>query len=227
MLSVSRITIDGRRDDSCRSLWFEFSSNTSHSPSDLDRLICPTTASQLLSILHTCSLSTYLLLKTRSVDMPTKQKAQIHQEHHFEFFGPHVPGLLLLVLPAVLYALVYGCNASGCLQIYPSLSIPGFAPGTLMWSSTAMAVVSGWMLLVLVLHVILPGLRAEGVLLPNGKRLSYKLNGRWVAPTIMLLHKCVICAHKIFQSSISSHVCNHHICSCSKFCLYTTYICHT
>lgn len=104
-------------------------------------------------------------------------KVKKHQEHHFEFFGPHVPGLLLLILPAVLYALVYGCNASGCLQIYPTLSIPGFAPGTLLWSNQAMAVFTGWMLLVLSLHVALPGLRAEGVPLPNGKRLSYKLNG--------------------------------------------------
>ncbi|MEW5315267.1 MAG: hypothetical protein WDW38_006709 [Sanguina aurantia] len=39
-----------------------------------------------------------------------------------------------------------------------------------------MAVITGWVLLVLSLHVVLPGLRADGVPLPNGKRLSYKLN---------------------------------------------------
>ena len=38
-------------------------------------------------------------------------------DFEFEFFGPHVPGLLLLLLPAVLYGLIYGCNSAGCLRI--------------------------------------------------------------------------------------------------------------
>jgi delta14-sterol reductase len=97
--------------------------------------------------------------------------------HQYEFFGPYGPAVLLFVLPATLYGLIYGCNAKGCLQLSPSLQIPGFAPGSELWSSSALAVYSGWFALVLLLHLALPGTRADGVVLPNGKRLTYKLNG--------------------------------------------------
>ena len=47
----------------------------------------------------------------------------------FEFFGPHVPGLLLVVLPAVLYGLILGCNKDACLRLHltswpPSVTLP-------------------------------------------------------------------------------------------------------
>jgi hypothetical protein len=40
-----------------------------------------------------------------------------------------------------------------------------------------MAAVVAWFVLVLLLHVLLPGEEAQGVLLPTGRRLTYKLNG--------------------------------------------------
>lgn len=99
------------------------------------------------------------------------------QQQHFEFFGPWGPAILLFALPATLYALIYGCNSKGCLQLYPSLEIPGFVEGSQLWSSQALVAYVAWFGAVLLLHLALPGSRAEGVVLPNGKRLTYKLNG--------------------------------------------------
>lgn len=51
----------------------------------------------------------------------------------------------------------------------------------------------GWMLLHVLLERVLPGETAEGVLLPNQKRLSYRLSGHlqfWVTLAIVT-HGCV------------------------------------
>lgn len=95
----------------------------------------------------------------------------------FEFFGPHGPALLLLALPLTVLGLAYGCNERGCMQLYPKFWVPGFAPGQPIYTHEAMAAVAGWFALVLLLHLILPGQRAQGVALPDGSRLTYKLNG--------------------------------------------------
>lgn len=100
-----------------------------------------------------------------------------HEHFEYEFFGPYGPGLLTLVLPCVVLGLTYACNSEGCLQL-PDLSVPGFPSGQPLYSHEAMAAVLGWFLLVLLLHVVLPGERAQGVLLPTGRRLTYKLNGK-------------------------------------------------
>ncbi|GAX81135.1 hypothetical protein CEUSTIGMA_g8569.t1 [Chlamydomonas eustigma] len=103
-----------------------------------------------------------------------------HGDHEsYEFFGPHVPGILVFVLPAVLYGLVYGCNSSGCLKInldsitWPSGSLP---PGMALFSLEALGVYCGWFFALMLLHLILPGSKAQGVVLPDGSRLQYKLN---------------------------------------------------
>ncbi len=96
---------------------------------------------------------------------------------HYEFFGPHGPALLVFVLPLTLYGLIAGCNATGCLALWPSIKVPGFPSGMTFWSWEALYVYVGWFAVVLGLHLVLPGTRAEGVILPNGKRLTYKLNG--------------------------------------------------
>lgn len=36
---------------------------------------------------------------------------------------------------------------------------------------------AGWILFQAILHIILPGVRAKGTLLPDGSRLEYTLNG--------------------------------------------------
>ena len=44
----------------------------------------------------------------------------------FEFFGPHVPGALLLALPAVLYGLILGCHRDACLSLGTTTAAPFF-----------------------------------------------------------------------------------------------------
>ncbi|KAJ9511145.1 hypothetical protein QJQ45_013223 [Haematococcus lacustris] len=105
-----------------------------------------------------------------------RDKAAHTDCHAYEFFGPHVPAALIVVLPLVLYGLVYACNSQGCLQLYPSLSIPGFPPDQKLWSTEAFAVYLGWVLGLALLHRLLPGRSVQGVVLPNGTRLTYKLN---------------------------------------------------
>ena len=58
---------------------------------------------------------------------PGKRVPPPSHEAEFEFFGPHVPGLLLFILPAVLYGLIFGCNRDGCLLLSltsPYVSLP-------------------------------------------------------------------------------------------------------
>lgn len=111
-------------------------------------------------------------------------------KHEYEFFGPHGPAVLTLVLPAVIYGLVYTCNSSGCLELWPQLRIPGFPSGAQLFSWEALQVYCGWFFGLVALHLILPGKKAEGVVLPNGKRLTYKLNGGPSHDACMLAPSC-------------------------------------
>ncbi len=66
---------------------------------------------------------------------------------HFEFGGPYLGPLAITVgLPAVCYILTYICNARGCFTLRDPLSIPGFPPGTVVFSWQAVGVVIGWSL---------------------------------------------------------------------------------
>lgn len=103
-----------------------------------------------------------------------------HDSHEFEFCGPWGPVLLVFVLPLVCYGLYFGCNAHACLQIMPSLFIPASLPPAAFYSHTAMLVFTSIFCGVLALHIILPGKKVQGVVLPDGSRLTYKLNGRHV-----------------------------------------------
>jgi len=98
----------------------------------------------------------------------------------YEFFGPYVPGALVVILPSVLYALYLGCNASGCLQLWPNFRLPTLPEHLKLCSWEALGMVVAWLLLVAGLHLLLPGKHAQGVQLPNGGRLVYKLNGAWL-----------------------------------------------
>ncbi|KAF8070897.1 5-methyltetrahydropteroyltriglutamate--homocysteine methyltransferase [Scenedesmus sp. PABB004] len=97
-----------------------------------------------------------------------------HEE--WEFFGPYGPGAIMLALPAVVLGLSWACNADGCLSLWPRLSVPGWPPGTQLYTHEAMVAVLGWFALILALHLLLPGQTARGVELPDKRRLTYKLN---------------------------------------------------
>ena len=109
--------------------------------------------------------------------MQPSQKAQQVDHTDYEFFGPHGTAVIIFVLPAVLYGLFYSCNASGCLQLLPQLTVPGFPSGSQIFTLDALLVYFGWMAALVLLHVLLPGQKAQGVMLPDGSRLTYKLNG--------------------------------------------------
>ncbi|KAF5843005.1 sterol reductase, partial [Dunaliella salina] len=98
-----------------------------------------------------------------------------------EFFGPHGPALLILVLPAVVYGLFLACNQADCLSVWPTLHIPSSLkalPESLtLFSWEAMGVFGAWFGGLALLHLILPGKRVQGAPLPDGSRLTYKLNG--------------------------------------------------
>lgn len=75
-----------------------------------------------------------------------EQHEQMQQEQHtsYEFFGPHGPAALTLLLPATVYGLHAACNSQGCLQLLPNLSFPGFPAGAHWFSLKALAVVAAY-----------------------------------------------------------------------------------
>jgi hypothetical protein len=112
---------------------------------------------------------------------PSSSSSRQHhnQQHHdWEFFGPYGPAVLVVALPCVVLGLSFACNPHGCLSL-PSLALPGLHPSQPLYTHEAMAAMVGWFFLVLGLHVLLPADTVEGVLLPNGRRLTYRLNGEF------------------------------------------------
>lgn len=99
-------------------------------------------------------------------------------DQEYEFMGPVLgPVAVMVGLPAVCYGLVYACNAEGCLS-FRSLSVPGFPSRTQLISAEAFAAILGWLAFQIVLHLLMPGKHIRGTLLANGKRLTYKVNGK-------------------------------------------------
>lgn len=109
---------------------------------------------------------------------PTHPSSSQADHEEYEFFGPHGPFLLIFLLPAVLYALIYACNKDGCFSLYPLpvKTAPGFPSGSRLFSWEATAAYFGWFFGLVALHLILPGTVAQGSVLKDGRRLNYKLN---------------------------------------------------
>lgn len=113
---------------------------------------------------------------SRPVKSTATKKHSGADKIHYDFFGPHVPLLLTFVLPAVLYGLYFGCNSQTCLKIWPKLELPSLPEAPQWYSVEAFQIVFGWFFGLMALHLILPGKRVQGVVLPDGSRLTYKLN---------------------------------------------------
>ena len=102
-------------------------------------------------------------------------------ESEYEFFGPPGAAFIVISLPLVVYALYYLASPDGRLLV--SLSPPRIALPELQfsWSSLfeiqAFAVIVGWFVFQVFLERVLPGKVVEGVVLSNGKRLKYTMNG--------------------------------------------------
>lgn len=99
-------------------------------------------------------------------------------DHEYEFMGPVLgPTAVMVGLPAVCYGLVYACNAEGCFSL-GSLSLPGLPPQTQLISARAYVAIFVWLAFQIVVHLLLPGKHIQGTVLANGKRLTYKVNGK-------------------------------------------------
>ena len=99
---------------------------------------------------------------------------------HYEFGGPHLgPAALVLGLPAVCYALLAACNDSGCVAGVRGLVDVRTWPGLPTPAATlaGAAVIAAWFAFQAALHLLLPGATAQGVVLADGRRLTYKLTG--------------------------------------------------
>ena len=55
--------------------------------------------------------------------------------------------------------------------------MPKLPEGMVLFSWEACAVFLGWMAFTTILHLVLPGIRKEGIVLADKTRLEYKLNG--------------------------------------------------
>ena len=117
----------------------------------------------------------------------------------YEFFGPYGPIAIMLALPGVVLGLVYACNAHSCLSLWPlPVSLPaGFPPNTPLYTHEAMVAVLAWFAFILALHLLLPGERARGAPLADGRRLEYKLNGVWFF--VCVCASCVLCSSRTPQ----------------------------
>lgn len=96
--------------------------------------------------------------------------------HHYEFMGPHLgPPLMLLGLPALVWAASFYCNEKG----WPALPLrlPTAADFAASFSWEAVKVYLAWFLFQMVLHLVVPGKMADGVQLRDGNRLKYRING--------------------------------------------------
>ena len=85
--------------------------------------------------------------------------------------------LLLPVLPLLVFYLWYCLAFNRGELALPSLDMMRQFPLP-TWRS--IAIISGWLVVQVLLQLYIPGKRAEGPPLPDGSRLSYKMNG-WVA----------------------------------------------
>ncbi|TFK93060.1 ERG4/ERG24 ergosterol biosynthesis protein [Polyporus arcularius HHB13444] len=101
---------------------------------------------------------------------------------HYEFLGP--PGALAITIgvPAMTYALYFGCSEShgGCpppidtALILDSLSNPSWWKG--LWDTKAALAYLAWYAFIVVAWVILPGDWVDGVPMRNGVTKKYKIN---------------------------------------------------
>lgn len=93
--------------------------------------------------------------------------------HHFEWMGPHGTILLIVFMPITVYGLYFMCNENGSFHL--PLEFPQW-PTTPLFTVQAFLVFLAWIAYTIVLHLLLPGERVEGIVLKNGKKLTYKLN---------------------------------------------------
>ncbi|KAG9466700.1 hypothetical protein GDO78_016250, partial [Eleutherodactylus coqui] len=90
-----------------------------------------------------------------------------------EFGGAVGAAFMMLSMPPLLYYLMYMCTLkdASLWNFYPHWTFND------LWDSTVFGYFALWMLLLALFHLLPIGRIAHGVLLANGKRLSYRING--------------------------------------------------
>mmetsp|Transcript_3209 Transcript_3209/g.4844 ORF Transcript_3209/g.4844 Transcript_3209/m.4844 type:complete len:419 (-) Transcript_3209:164-1420(-) len=93
----------------------------------------------------------------------------------YEFGGPVGVVFMMLFLPATILGLFTFCDdkTAGCPNY---VALPDFGKHS-YFSVEANLVLIGWMVFLMFLWAVIPGAWADGVKLPTGGRLKYKLNG--------------------------------------------------
>jgi hypothetical protein len=125
---------------------------------------------------------------------PAAAKDQPHEEG-FEFGGPPGACATMLALPCVIVGLYAACGAAGCVALddpYGFLSAlrDALSSAEPQLSPWALQVVLGWILVQAGLERLLPAEVVEGVVLADGSRLRYRMNGMlafW-ASLLLLCH---------------------------------------
>jgi Delta14-sterol reductase len=118
--------------------------------------------------------------------MASATKAELNpRTQHYEFLGP--PGALFITLtvPAITYALFFGCSetSGGCPPalpiIWPSV-VTAVSDSTWwksLWDPQAFVAYFAWYTYCVVAWAVLPGDWIEGTLVRDGTRKLYKING--------------------------------------------------
>ncbi|CAG9467367.1 unnamed protein product [Pedinophyceae sp. YPF-701] len=113
---------------------------------------------------------------TRPARTKTTSAADKHQVE-YEFMGPYVGPLGVMIgLPVVCYALYLACGPHGCSKLYPWGPALADLSSVTFYSTDGFLALFGYVAAMVALHLLLPGAKALGVVLPDGSRLQYKLN---------------------------------------------------
>ena len=122
---------------------------------------------------------------------PAPAAAPAHEG--YEFGGPIGAVATMVMLPVVVYALYFLCDADYCLDTANWADAPArlsAATFAAAWSWDALWAVLAWLGFQLALAALLPGETVEGVVLRDGSRLKYTLNGHlafWIS-LLAVLH---------------------------------------
>lgn len=103
----------------------------------------------------------------------------------YEFFGPLGALFITVSVPAITYALYFGCSetSGGCPppldSLWPTIttSLSDCDWWKSLWDTQAAVAYLAWYAFCVVTWAVLPGDWVEGVLIRDGTRKKYKING--------------------------------------------------
>lgn len=114
------------------------------------------------------------------------------RSHHYEFGGPLGAVFVIVAVTFFSYALAFNCSERGC-PPFPPFSSNGASDvvewlkeikvlGEVdfwksLWDLDAFVVYNAWYAWTVVCWVVLPGKWVDGVVLRNGEKIQYKING--------------------------------------------------